>query len=58
MDTTTIKAADLSARVGISRVYAHQLLAGGKTPSLEKAIVIEREVGIPVTAWPLPKKAA
>jgi transcriptional regulator with XRE-family HTH domain len=58
MDISTIKAADLVARVGISRVYAHQLLAGGKTPSLEKAVAIEREVGIPVTAWPLPKKAA
>lgn len=50
-----IKAADLQ-RLGLSKPYSHQLLAGGKSPSLALAIKLDRELGIPVTAWPLPSK--
>ena len=52
-----IKAADLQ-RLGVSKPYSHQLLAGGKSPSLALAIKLERELGIPVTAWPMPTKRA
>jgi hypothetical protein len=58
MDISHIKAADIQARVNISRVYAHQLLAGIRTPSLKTAVLLEREFGIPTSAWPMPKKAA
>lgn len=50
-----IKASDLQ-RVGVSKVYAHQLLAGGKSPSLALALKLESELGIPPRAWPLPKR--
>jgi transcriptional regulator with XRE-family HTH domain len=50
-----IKAADLQ-RLGVSKPYSHQLLAGGKTPSLALAQRLERELGIPTSAWPLPPK--
>ncbi len=50
-----VKAADLQ-RLGLSKPYSHQLLAGGKSPSLALAIRLEREIGIPVTAWPLAAK--
>ena len=52
-----IKAADLQ-RLGVSKPYSHQLLAGGKTPSLALAQKLERELGIPTSAWPLPQKRA
>lgn len=56
MDTVPhVKAADLQ-RIGLSKPYSHQLLAGGKSPSLATAIKLERELGIPVTVWPLPVK--
>ena len=50
-----IKAADLQ-RLGVSKPYSHQLLAGGKTPSLARAQKLERELGIPTSVWPLPPK--
>jgi len=50
-----IKAADLQ-RLGVSKPYSHQLLAGGKTPSLVLAQKLERELGIPTSVWPLPPK--
>ncbi|KQW79741.1 helix-turn-helix domain-containing protein [Brevundimonas sp. Root1279] len=52
-----IKAADLQ-RLGVSKPYSHQLLAGGKSPSLALALKLERELGIPVSSWPLPAKRA
>lgn len=52
-----IKAADLQ-RLGVSKPYSHQLLAGGKSPSLALALKLERELGIPVSVWPLPPKRA
>ncbi|PZU71296.1 MAG: hypothetical protein DI531_16100 [Brevundimonas sp.] len=52
-----IKAADLQ-RLGVSKPYSHQLLAGGKTPSLALAQKLERELGIPMSAWPMPLKRA
>ena len=50
-----IQAADLQ-RLGVSKPYSHQLLAGGKTPSLALAQKLERELGIPTSVWPLPPK--
>ena len=52
-----IKAADLQ-RLGVSKPYSHQLLAGGKSPSLALALRLERELGIPVNVWPIPSKRA
>jgi len=51
----TVKAADLQ-RIGISKPYAHQLASGRGTPSLKKAVEIEEKLGIPVSAWPMPRK--
>lgn len=50
-----IKASDLQ-KLGMSKVYAHQLLAGGKSPSLALALKIEEKLGISPRVWPLPKK--
>lgn len=50
-----IKAVDLQ-RIGVSKPYSHQLLAGGKTPSLALAQKLERELGISTSVWPLPPK--
>jgi len=46
----TLKAADLQ-QMGVSKPYAHQLLAGGRTPSLKLALLIEAQFGIPPRAW-------
>lgn len=54
---TSIKATDLQ-RLGVSKPYSHQLLAGGRMPSLELAVLLETKLGIPVRAWPLPVKKA
>lgn len=56
MEALPIKAADLQ-RIGVSKPYAHQLLAGGKTPSLPLALKIEKELGVPPQVWPLQKRA-
>lgn len=42
--------------IGISQSHASQLLAGLKSPSLEKAKQIQAVFGFPVDAWPMPKK--
>lgn len=55
MEALTIKAADLQ-RIGVSKPYAHQLLAGGKTPSLTLALRIEKELGVPPQVWPLTRQ--
>lgn len=35
----------------VSEVYVSQLLAGVRNPSLEMAVLLERETGIPVQSW-------
>lgn len=47
---TSLKASDLQ-RIGVSKPYAHQLVARDRTPSLELAVRIEQELGIPPKAW-------
>jgi transcriptional regulator with XRE-family HTH domain len=47
---TDLKATDLQ-RIGVSKPYAHQLLAGLRTPSLKLAVQVEAEFGIPPKAW-------
>ncbi|ATC34633.1 helix-turn-helix transcriptional regulator [Caulobacter sp. SL161] len=37
--------------LGISKGYVSQLVSGARTPSLELAVRIERELGIPPSAW-------
>lgn len=51
-------AGSLVRRLKMSRTYAWELMTGQKTPSLSKALEIEREFGVPVTVWPLKKQAA
>lgn len=51
VDIVDLKAADIANKLGISRSYAFELIKGHKTPSLEVAAKIEREFGVPVSAW-------
>jgi plasmid maintenance system antidote protein VapI len=46
-----LKTAELARRLGINRTYAWELKTRVKSPSLELAVRIEREFGIPVAAW-------
>lgn len=46
-----LQASELVARLGLSRSYAFELLKGLKTPSLDVAVRIEREFGVPASAW-------
>lgn len=46
-----LKAAEVARRLGLSRSYAHELIKGAKTPSLEVAAKIEREFSVPLSAW-------
>ncbi len=46
-----IKPAALHRGLGINRTYAWELVKGVKTPSLELAVRIERQFGVPVAAW-------
>lgn len=36
---------------GFHETYISQLVNGSRTPSLENAVKIERETGIPVSTW-------
>lgn len=51
-----IRPTDLATAAGVTVPYASQLLNGHRSPSLKLAIVIERELGVPATAWPMPKQ--
>ena len=54
-------AAHWARRLGISRGYLSEMLAGKKLPSLTLAVTIERETGgaVPASSWvPEPKKGA
>lgn len=46
-----LQASDLVAKVGLSRSYAFELLKRVKTPSLDVAVRIEQEFGVPASAW-------
>lgn len=46
-----LQASDLVARLGLSRSYAFELVQRTKTPSLEVAVRIEKEFGVPASAW-------
>ena len=58
VEPTAIKAADLQKVEGISKPYSYQLASGIRKPSLTLALRIEAELGVPVSAWPLPRKRA
>lgn len=53
----SIKAADLQ-KLGISKPYAHQLVSGVRTPSLKMALLIQSELGVPPSAWPMAAEPA
>lgn len=46
-----LQATELVSRLGLSRSYVSELLKGIKTPSLDVAVKIEREFGVPASAW-------
>lgn len=46
-----LKASDVARRLNLSRSYVHELIKGQKSPSLVVAAQIEREFGVPVSAW-------
>ena len=46
-----LSATDLVVKLGVSRSYASELLRRLKTPSLEMAVRIEVEFGVPASAW-------
>jgi len=46
-----LKAAEVAKRLNLSRSYVHELIKGQKTPSLTVAAQIERDFGVPVSAW-------
>lgn len=46
-----LQAGELVAKLGLSRSYASELLNRQKTPSLDVAVKIEREFGVPASAW-------
>jgi transcriptional regulator with XRE-family HTH domain len=46
-----LKASDLVDRCGLSRSYASELVNRLKTPSLEVAVKIEQEFGVPAATW-------
>lgn len=50
-----LRPSDLVAAVDISPSYASLLLAGKRQPSLGVAVQIERELGIPPSAWLEPR---
>jgi transcriptional regulator with XRE-family HTH domain len=56
----TLRPMELARTMRISQPYASLLLAGKRLPSLALAIAIERELGIPPSAWikPEPVEAA
>lgn len=41
--------------IGVRKSYAYMLAGGERTPSLGLALKIEEKLGIPASAWPLPK---
>lgn len=41
--------------IGVRKSYAYMLAAGERTPSLGLALEIESKLGVPTSAWPLPK---
>lgn len=48
---STLQASELVSKLGLSRSYAFELLKRQKTPSLDVAVRIEREFGVPAAAW-------
>ena len=50
----------LREKFGLSRSYAFELVNRKRKPSLELAVKIEAEFGVPVSAWldPAPPEAA
>jgi plasmid maintenance system antidote protein VapI len=50
-EISDLQAGELVAKLGLSRSYAFELLKRVKTPSLEVAVRIEQEFGVPAAAW-------
>lgn len=50
-EISDLQAGELVTKLGLSRSYAFELLKRVKTPSLEVAVRIEQEFGVPAAAW-------
>lgn len=48
---STLQASELVSKLGLSRSYAFELIKRHKTPSLDVAVRIEQEFGVPAAAW-------
>lgn len=46
-----LNAGELQAKLGLSRSYVFELLKRQKRPSLEVAVKIEAEFGVPASEW-------
>lgn len=51
LNRSTLMQKELAARLGISDGYLSQILGGRRRSKLEILMAIERETGIPVSAW-------
>lgn len=49
---------ELHAKLGVSKGYASDLINRKAKPSLELAVRIEREFGVPAASWVEPSAAA
>jgi transcriptional regulator with XRE-family HTH domain len=52
----TVKPSVLAAAADCTAQYASQMLAGRRSPSRERALMIEAKLGIPASVWPLPEQ--
>lgn len=46
---------DLSLRLDVSTAAVSRWISGERTPSLEMAFLLERELGIPAESWLCPR---
>lgn len=54
--TENTLARSLTEKVGVKGGHAYDLANGRRTPSLALALRIEKALGIPPSAWPMPSK--
>lgn len=51
LDEIGLSRTDLSVRLEVSTAAISRWISGERTPSLEKAFLLERELGIPAESW-------
>ena len=58
LDRAKVSQADLAKRVGVTGASLSRILSRKQTPSLRVAAALERETGIPASAFVVPERAA